>query len=150
MEKNSALNCEAYDTFFTDGSGHRILTAKLRLSLRQSKISTKRIVSYDWSKLLTDNNVKELYAVEVNNRFQTLRDLEENLYNSNTLYNNIISAHDEAEEAHTSEEKGQTTCAMVKRGYCRKTRTMLETLDYSNRIKTRNNAGKLVDAKTHN
>ena len=38
--KNSALNCEAYNTFSTVGSDHRIVTAKLRLSLRQSKSST--------------------------------------------------------------------------------------------------------------
>ena len=37
--KNSTLNCEAYNTFFTVGSDHRILTTKLRLSLRQSKSS---------------------------------------------------------------------------------------------------------------
>ena len=40
--KNSALNCEAYNTFCSVGSDHRIVTAKTRLSLRQSKPSGKK------------------------------------------------------------------------------------------------------------
>ena len=40
--KNSALNCEAYNTFYSVGSDHRIVTAKTKLSLRQSKPSGKK------------------------------------------------------------------------------------------------------------
>ena len=41
QRKNSALNCEAYNTFCTVGSDHRIITAKIRLRLCQSKTSSK-------------------------------------------------------------------------------------------------------------
>ena len=92
--ENIALNCGTYNTFSTVESDHRIVVAKLRLSLRQNKSSSNKKVRYDWSKLLTDNNIKELYTVEVNNRFQVLQDLEENVKNSNTVYTNIISAHE--------------------------------------------------------
>ena len=91
--KTSALNCEACNTFSTVGSDHRFTMAKLRLSLRQSKLSTTNKTRCDWSKLLTDNNIKELYTMEVNNRFQALKDLGENVKDSNTVYTNIISAH---------------------------------------------------------
>ena len=39
--------------------------------------------------------MKELYTVEVNNRFQALQDLEENVKNLNTICTNIISAHED-------------------------------------------------------
>ena len=92
--------CEAYNTFFAVGSDHRILTTKLRLSLRQSKSSTVKKVRYNWSKLLTGSNIKELYTVEVSNRFQAFLDLEEDVNSSNTINNNIISAHDETAKNH--------------------------------------------------
>ena len=93
--KISALNCEAYNTFSTVGSDHRFAAAKLRLSLRQSKLSTNKKPRCDWSKRLTDNNIKELYTVEVNNRFQARQDLDENVKDSNTIYTNKISAHED-------------------------------------------------------
>ena len=52
--KNSALNCEAYNTFCTVGSDHRIVTAKIRLSLRQSKPSSKQRCRYNWNTLLSE------------------------------------------------------------------------------------------------
>lgn len=70
--KNSTLNCEAYNTFFTVGSDHRILTTKLRLSLRQSKSSTVRKSDMIAAKFLLTATSKNfiLYTAEVNNRFQ--------------------------------------------------------------------------------
>ena len=91
----SALNCEAYNTFSTVGSDHRFATAKLRLSLRQSKLSANEKDRCDWSKLLTHNNIKELYTVEVNNKFQALQELDENVKDSNTVNTNKISAHED-------------------------------------------------------
>ena len=88
--KSSALNGEIYNNFSTVGSEHRIVAKTLRLNLRQSKSSTNKKFRYDRSKLLTDNNLKELYTVEINNRFQALQDPEENVKNSNTIYTNII------------------------------------------------------------
>ena len=85
--KKTALNCKAYNTFSTAGSDHRIVTAKLRLSLKQSKSSTNKKVRYNWNKLLTNNNIKEIFTVEVNNRFRALqkecKELKYNLYQHN-------------------------------------------------------------------
>ena len=93
--KNSALNCEAYSTSCTVGSDHRIVTAKVRLSLRQSKSSSKKNIRYDWNLLLTNNNIKDRYTVEVRNQYQALQDLEGN-EDANKVYENIMSAHEEA------------------------------------------------------
>ena len=98
----STLNCEAYNTFYTIGSHHRFVTAKLRLSLRQSKLFANKKDRCDWSKLLTHNNIKELYTVEVNSRFQALQDLDNNVKDSNTINTNKISAYEDVARKYIS------------------------------------------------
>ena len=49
---NSVLNYEVYNTFFTVGFEHIILTAKLKLSLMETKSSTSKKFRHNWSKLL--------------------------------------------------------------------------------------------------
>ena len=146
--KNCALNCEAYNSFFTVGSDHRIVTAKLRLSLRQSKSSINKKVRYDWNKLITDDNIKELYTVEVKNRFQALQDLDGNEESSNKIYANIVSAHDEAaKKCIPVKKKVKQHVPWLNDDIVKKRKAMLEALDYSNRVKTRSSKKKLDDAK---
>ena len=40
--KNSLHNCEAYNSFSSIGSDHRLLTAKIKLSLRKAKITSEK------------------------------------------------------------------------------------------------------------
>ena len=49
--KNSAMNCEAYSSFEGVSSDHRIVTAKLRLSLRKNATRTVTTKHYDWALL---------------------------------------------------------------------------------------------------
>ena len=52
-----ALNCEAYSSF--EGvSDHRIVAAKIRLSLRKNATRTTNTVQYDWS-LLNNKHVRD-------------------------------------------------------------------------------------------
>ena len=46
--KNSAMNCEAY---FPVSSDHRVVTAKIRLSLRKNATRTATTKHYDWALL---------------------------------------------------------------------------------------------------
>ena len=85
------------NTFCSVGSYHRIVTAKIRLSLRQSKPSGKKKIRYDWNKLLNDNIIKDMYTVEVCNRYQALQDLHGN-EDANQMYENIMTAHEKAAE----------------------------------------------------
>ena len=96
--QNSALDCEAYNTMISVGSDHRPCTAKLRLSLRASKVSKTKKIPYDWSKLRTENDVQSRYSIEVKNRFAVLEKEEDTT--ADTMYNNIIQAHQEAAEMH--------------------------------------------------
>ena len=52
--KNSALNCEAYSSFEGMSTDHRIVTAKIRLSLRKNAKRTATTKHYDWALL---NNI---------------------------------------------------------------------------------------------
>ena len=113
----------------------------------QSKSSTNKKVRHDWSKLLTDNNIKELYTVEVNNRFQALQDLDENVKDSNTIYTNIISAHEDVARKYIPVKNMFKHVPWLNDNIEQKRKAMREALDYSNRVKTRSSVKKLDDAK---
>jgi len=68
--KNTVKNVEAYNTFASNGSDHRVLTARLKLSLRAGK-QPPRKVNYDW-KALKDPKLQQQYTVGVRNRYAAL------------------------------------------------------------------------------
>ena len=70
--KNSLKNCQAYSSFARVGSDHRILSVKLRLSLR-SKAVTPRKENYDWSVLKSDQVLQNRYSIQLHNRFSILQ-----------------------------------------------------------------------------
>ena len=74
--QNSFLDTEAYSSFSSIGSDHRVVTAKVRLSLRANGKTPPRKVRYDWKLLSTDDGLQEQFTVEVRNRFNALRDEE--------------------------------------------------------------------------
>ena len=92
--KNSLLNAEAYSTFSSIGSDHRIVSARIRLSLRKSK-ALPRKKHYDWRVLCSNNKLQQQYTIEVRNRFQPLEDINEN---ATERYERFISATTEATE----------------------------------------------------
>ena len=69
--RDSILNAEAYNSLEALGSDHRLVTAKIRLSLRMPKQKTKR-VSFDWRQLTSNPDLQEKYSIEVRNRFAPL------------------------------------------------------------------------------
>ena len=58
---NTTLNCEAYSSFEGVSSDHRIVTAKIQLSLRRNTARTTTTVLYDWS-LLNYRDVRDKYV----------------------------------------------------------------------------------------
>ncbi len=78
------MNCEAYSSFESVSSDHRIVTAKLRLSLRKN----------DWA-LLNNRDIRDKYALELRNRFETLQEKTEK-GTPNDEYENFVEAHLEA------------------------------------------------------
>ena len=49
--KKSIRNCEAYNTYISLGSAHRIVVVNVTISLRASKQIAKRKTKYVWSNL---------------------------------------------------------------------------------------------------
>ena len=74
--KNSAMNCEAYSSFEGVSSDYRIVTAKVRLSLRKIATRTATTKCYDWA-LPNKRDIRDKYALELRNRFETLQEKTE-------------------------------------------------------------------------
>ena len=88
--KNSPMNCEAYSSFEGVSTDHRIVTAKIRLSLRKN---TKRIATtkrYDWAHL-NNRDIRDKYVLEL---FETQEKTEKSTPNDE--YENFLNAHLEA------------------------------------------------------
>ena len=92
--KNSAMNCEAYSSFEGVSSNHRIVTAKIRLSLRKNATRTATTKHYDWA-LLNNRDIRDKYVLELRNRFETLQEKTEN-GTPNDEYWNFINVQLEA------------------------------------------------------
>lgn len=91
--KNSVKDIEAYSNFASIGSDHRILTARLKLSLRITKTPPRK-VTYEWGTLRSDKHIQQLYNVQVKNRYAELNiETDDNVTNT---YQNFIKANEEA------------------------------------------------------
>ena len=88
------MNYEAYSSFEGVSSDHRIVTAKIRLSLRKNTTRTATTKHYDWS-LLNNRDVRDKYVLELRNRYETLQEKTEK-GTPNDEYENFVNAHLEA------------------------------------------------------
>ena len=86
--KNSAMNCEAYSSFEGVSSDHRIVTAKIRPSLRKKATRTETTKHYDWA-LLNNRDIRDKYVLELRNRFETLREKEEKIPQTTNMRNSL-------------------------------------------------------------
>ena len=75
------------------GSDPRLVTAKVKVSLRMRTSPPKRIY-YDWS-VLKNSDLQIAYAVEVKNRFSQLNIAEENISKE---FSHFLQASNEATE----------------------------------------------------
>ena len=71
--QNSAKNCRAYNTFTTVGSDHRIVTTKIRLTLRANKRRKETSTRHDWSYLTTDRDISTQFTLSLRNRYAILQ-----------------------------------------------------------------------------
>ena len=93
--KNSCTNCEAYNSFSSVISDHRIVSGHIRLSLRANNRKLNTSPPYLWKSLVHDRNVRDRYTIQVRNRFDIL-ETENIVDDPNTTYENFIKAHQEA------------------------------------------------------
>ena len=88
------MNCEAYSSFHGVSSGHRIVTAKIRLSLRKNTVCTATTVHYDWSQL-NNRDIRDKYTLTLRNKFDALQEKSE-IHTLNDEYENFVNPHLEA------------------------------------------------------
>ena len=88
------MNSQAYNSFASTGSDHRIVTARIKLSLRANSKTQPKKVKYDWSLLQKDQEIQDKYSVKVRNKYTILNDMCEDK-SSTAKYGNLISANKE-------------------------------------------------------
>ena len=91
---NSASNCEAYSSFEGVSTDHRIVTAKIRLSLRKNATRTTTTVHYDWA-LLNNKDIKVEYTLYLRNKYNTQQE-QTKTHTPNEEYENFVNAQLEA------------------------------------------------------
>ena len=72
--KYNASNCEAYSSFEGVSSDHRIVMAKIRLSLRRNVARTTKTTSYDCS-LLNNKDINDKYTLTLRNKLDALQEI---------------------------------------------------------------------------
>ena len=90
---NSTLNSEAYSSFEGVSTDHRIVRAKIRLSLRKNATLRKN-VHYNWS-LLNNRDIRDKYTLAPRNKYNALQE-QTKTYTPNEEYENFVNAHREA------------------------------------------------------
>ena len=87
------MNCKVYSSFEGVSSDHRIVTAKIRLSLRKNGKRTAVTKRYDGA-LLNNRDIREKYVLELKNRLETLQEKTEKS-TPNDKYENFVNVHRE-------------------------------------------------------
>ena len=91
--KNSIKNAQAYSSFASVGSDHRIVSCTINLSLRASKKPVKHpMKQIDWRAVSSCPELTSIYAINVHNRFEELSKPGDDI---DTQYQNIITATEE-------------------------------------------------------
>ena len=93
--KNSAVNCEAYSSFMGMSSDHRIVTAKIWLSLWKNATWTTTTIPYDLA-LFNNKDIRDKYVIAFRNKFNALQKKTE-ARTPNDEYENFVNAHLDAE-----------------------------------------------------
>ena len=73
---------------------HRIVTAKIRLSLRKNDTQTTTAIHYDWA-LLNNKDIRDRYLIALRNKFDALQEKTET-HTLNDEYENFVNTHLEA------------------------------------------------------
>ena len=95
--QSSAKNAEAYNSFSSVGSDHRIITAKLKLKIPASK-PRKHQPKYDWKALTENTDVVQKYKLEIQNRLNAIN-AEDTDQSAESIYRSITIAREDAAKA---------------------------------------------------
>ena len=107
--RNSIKDSRSYSSFSSVGSDHRVISAKLKLSLRVSKKAyshpMKRI---DWKEVSSNTNLSREFAIQVSNKFQSLSPSDITSENVEDVYENLIKSTEEVALATLPKKKSRS------------------------------------------
>ena len=95
MDYIRVRNAQAYNSFTSIGSDHRIVTESIRLSLRANSRAFQK--KYDWNQLKTNPDLQDKYTVEIRNQYEVLP-MNEGDDNQTQKYSYLIQANKETAE----------------------------------------------------
>ncbi|XP_072046988.1 uncharacterized protein [Amphiura filiformis] len=93
----------------------RVVTAKVRLSLRSNGKTPPRKIRYNWKVLAQDTQLQDLYAVKVRNRFSALQHESEDDEDATSTYQCFIQNRECRNEVHEAYVKDTHECTSVSR-----------------------------------
>jgi hypothetical protein len=94
--KNSVKNSRSYSSFSSVGSDHRIVSSKVKLSLRVSKKAKPHPLKLiDWKTVSSNSTLSKQFSLDVFNKFQSLSSSEINSDNIEDVYNTLIKSTEE-------------------------------------------------------
>ena len=91
---NSALNCGSHSSFESVSSDHRIVTAKICLSLCRNTMQTTKTTYYDWF-LLNNRDISNKYMIMLSNKSDVHPEISKTLM-PNDKHENFINIRMEA------------------------------------------------------
>ena len=112
---NSALSCEAYSSFEGMSSDHRIVTAKIRLSLRRNAVQTTKTAHYD-SPLINNRDICNKYTITLKKISYTSRDIR-NSYSEWRIWELHQCPHGSSSRMNTNQTKSKTLAVKKKRDH---------------------------------
>ena len=74
MEKQHYKLQSSLNSFISISSDYRILSTKIKLSLRANKKKCSKHKPYDWSRLKYDRELRNSFITKIKNTFSVLQD----------------------------------------------------------------------------
>ena len=94
--RNSIKDSRSYSTFSSVGSDHRVISARIKLSLRVAKRAVSSpMKKIDWKEVSSNSDLSKNFAIQVFNKFQSLSTSEIDSDNVEEVYSNLIKSTEE-------------------------------------------------------
>ena len=104
--RNSIKDSRSYSTFSSVGSDHRVISAKVKLSLRVSKKAVSSpMKKIDWKEVSSNKELSKDFAIQVFNKFQSLSTSEIDSENVEEVYSHLIKSTEEVAIATLPQKK---------------------------------------------
>ena len=100
---NSVQNCEAYHSLERISRDHRIVSLRIKPSLRPNKKKSNTI-AYNWEHLINNEDLQNQFSTSLRNRYNILQHEDTN-ESANNAYQNFVKTHKETAEMPIPQEE---------------------------------------------